>query len=81
MAADIYKEQPPSIQQIMRRTSYQVRLGKKLDNIVRKVTDNNIRLASQPVDMIRIKVNRDNSNYISYDGKNTSEKVNQGRGE
>ena len=59
MIADIYKEQPPSIQQIMRRTSYQARLGKKLDNIVRKVTDNNIRLASQPVDMIRIKVNRD----------------------
>ena len=59
MVADIYKEQPPSIQQIMRRTSYQARLGRKIDNILRKVTDNNIRLASQPVDMIRIKVNRD----------------------
>lgn len=59
MVTDIYKEQPPSIQQIMRRTSYQARLGRKLDNILRKVTDNNIRLASQPVDMIRIKVNRD----------------------
>lgn len=59
MVTDIYKEQPPSIQQIMRRTSYQARLGRKIDNILRKVTDNNIRLASQPVDMIRIKVNRD----------------------
>ena len=59
MITDIYKEQPPSIQQIMRRTSYQARLGRKIDNILRKVTDNNIRLASQPVDMIRIKVNRD----------------------
>lgn len=59
MVTDIYKEQLPSIRQIMRRTSYQARLGRKLDNILRKVTDNNIRLASQPVDMIRIKVNRD----------------------
>lgn len=59
IVTDIYKEHPPSIQQIMRRTSYQARLGRKLDNILRKVTDNNIRLASQPVDMIRIKVNRD----------------------
>lgn len=59
MINDIYKIRPPQIQPIMRRTSYQARLGKKLDNIVRKVTDNNLRLSSQPVDMIRIKVNRD----------------------
>lgn len=59
MVNDIYKIRLPQIQPIMRRTSYQARLGKKLDNIVRKVTDNNLRLSSQPVDMIRIKVNRD----------------------
>ena len=59
MINDIYKQRPPQVQSIMRRTSYQARLGRKLDNIVRKVTDNNLRLSSQPTDMIRIKVNRD----------------------
>ena len=48
-----------SISKLMRRTRYQAKLGKKLDNINRKVMDNNIRLSGQPTDMLRIKVNRD----------------------
>ena len=49
----------PTIQKRMRRTSFQARLGKRLDNITRKVVDNNLRLSSHPTDMIRIKVERD----------------------
>lgn len=48
-----------SISKLMRRTRYQAKLGRKLDNINRKVMDNNIRLSGQPTDMLRIKVNRD----------------------
>lgn len=48
-----------SISRLMRRTRYQAKLGRKLDNINRKVMDNNIRLSGQPTDMLRIKVNRD----------------------
>lgn len=43
----------------MRRTSFQARLGKKMDRISQKVIDNNIRLTSNPTDMLRIQVNRD----------------------
>jgi len=43
----------------MRRTTYQARLGKKLDNITQKVLDNNLRLSAHPTDMLRIEVNRD----------------------
>lgn len=43
----------------MRRTSFQARLGKKMDKITQKVIDNNIRLTSNPTDMLRIQVNRD----------------------
>ena len=42
----------------MKRTSYQAKLGKKIDNITNKVLDNNIRLASHPTDMLRIEVER-----------------------
>ena len=43
----------------MRRTSFQARLGQKMDKISQKVIDNNIRLTSNPTDMLRIQVNRD----------------------
>lgn len=43
----------------MRRTSFQARLGKKLDRISQKILDNDIRLTSNPTDMLRIQVNRD----------------------
>ncbi|MGN1218367.1 MAG: hypothetical protein ACI4TD_10405 [Phocaeicola sp.] len=43
----------------MRRTTYQARLGSKLDNILAKVSDNNIRLTSNPTDMIRVYTRRD----------------------
>lgn len=43
----------------LRRTTFQARLGRKLDAIHRSVLDNNIRLASNPTDMLRISINRD----------------------
>lgn len=43
----------------MRRTSFQARLGKKLDRISVKILDNDIRLTSNPTDMLRIEVTRD----------------------
>lgn len=43
----------------MRRTTFQARLGKKIDNISLKVLDNNIRLTAHPTDMLRIAVERD----------------------
>lgn len=47
----------------MKRTSYQAKLGKKIDNITNKVLDNNIRLASHPTDMLRIEVERDERSH------------------
>lgn len=44
---------------IMRRTSFQARLGKKLDRISQRILDNDIRLTSNPTDMLRIEVSRD----------------------
>jgi hypothetical protein len=43
----------------MRRTSFQARLGKRLDNISRKAIDNQIRLTSHPTDMLRVVAKRD----------------------
>lgn len=42
-----------------RRTTFQSRLGRKVDNIALKVLDNNIRLTAHPTDMLRIAVDRD----------------------
>ena len=42
-----------------RTTSLQARLGKKLDNIARKVLDDRIGLTAHPTDMLRISVKRD----------------------
>lgn len=42
-----------------RTTSFQARLGKKLDNIARKVLDDRIGLTAHPTDMLRISVKRD----------------------
>lgn len=42
-----------------RTTSFQARLGKKLDNITRKVLDDRIGLTAHPTDMLRISVKRD----------------------
>ena len=41
------------------RTTFQARMGRRLDRIARRVTDNNIRLSSNTTDMIRISVKRD----------------------
>lgn len=43
----------------MRRTTFQSKLGRKLDKITSKVIDNNIRLTSHATDMIRILTERD----------------------
>ena len=43
----------------MRRTSYQARLGRKMDAIRGKLVDNQIRLTSHPTDMLRIEAERD----------------------
>lgn len=40
-------------------TSFQARLGKKLDKITRKVLDDRISLTAHPTDMLRISVKRD----------------------
>lgn len=42
-----------------RATSFQARLGKRLDNITRKVLDDRIGLTAHPTDMLRISVKRD----------------------
>lgn len=39
--------------------TFQARLGKKLDRISRKVIDNQIRLTSNPTDMLRVQAQRD----------------------
>lgn len=56
---EVKRTEESSISKLMRKTRYQAKLGRKLDNINRKVMDNNIRLSGQPTDMLRIKVNRD----------------------
>lgn len=43
----------------MRRTTFQARLGRKLDRIHREVLDNGLRLSSHPTDMLRISITRD----------------------
>lgn len=43
----------------MHHTTFQARLGRRLDYINRQVTDNNIRLSSHPTDMIRLHIERD----------------------
>lgn len=55
----ISEEKIIKINPLMRKTSYQARLGKRLDNISRKLIDNQIRLTSHPTDMLRIAVERD----------------------
>ena len=52
-------EKDVASQRRMARTSFQARLGRKLDNIQRKSLDNTIRLSSNPTDMLRIKIDRD----------------------
>ena len=47
----------------MRRTDFQARLGRKMDNIRKRVLDNNIRLSAHPTDMLRISVKRDERSH------------------
>lgn len=56
---EVYKFTEKKISPIMRRTSFQARMGSRLDVIKRKVIDNSIRLASNPTDMIRVRTVRD----------------------
>ena len=56
---EVYKFAEKKISPIMRRTTFQARMGSRLDVIKRKVIDNSIRIASSPTDMIRVKSVRD----------------------
>ena len=56
---EIYRFKEKKISPIMRRTTFQARMGSRLDTIKRKVIDNSIRLASNPTDMIRVRTVRD----------------------
>lgn len=51
--------QEEAIKKRMHRTTFQARLGRKMDTVHRRVLDNNIRLSSHPTDMIRIAIERD----------------------
>ena len=55
----VYKPRVQEISRRMRRTSFQGRLGRKVDNLARRISDNSIRLSSHPTDMLRIHVDRD----------------------
>lgn len=59
----------------MRRTTYQARLGSKLDGILAKISDNNIRLTSNPTDMIRVTTRRDEFSQDVLTKKITSVEV------
>lgn len=52
-------ERELNVSRRMHRTSFQGRLGRRLDNINIKIMDNSIRLSAHPTDMIRIKADRD----------------------
>lgn len=43
----------------LKRTTFQARLGRKMDNIARKLTDNQITLTAHPTDMLRVEAIRD----------------------
>lgn len=58
-----YDEQSDDALRLFRRTDFQARLGRKLDNIRKRVLDNNIRLSAHPTDMLRIAVQRDERSH------------------
>lgn len=43
----------------LKRTTFQARLGNKMDNLARKLTDNQIMLTAHPTDMLRVEAIRD----------------------
>lgn len=53
------KEDSIDVLDRMHRTTFQARLGRRLDLITRKIIDNSVRLSSHPTDMIRISAKRD----------------------
>lgn len=56
---EVYRTKEREISPIMRSTTFQARMGSRLDIIKRKLVDNSIRLSSNPTDMIRVKSVRD----------------------
>lgn len=56
---DIYVPRKYPVSNRMRNTTYQGRMGVKLDKIKTKLLDNQLRLYSHPTDMIRIQATRD----------------------
>lgn len=51
--------QEEAIKKRMHRTTFQARLGRKMDTIHRRILDNDIRLSSHPTNMLRIAIERD----------------------
>mgnify|MGYP001142526128 CR=1 FL=1 len=56
---EIYSLRTPRIERRLQHSSWQARLGAKLDPIKRKVLDNQILLTSHPTDMLRVRTKRD----------------------
>lgn len=56
---DFSKDRSDRENSMLHRTSFQARLGKKLDRIYQRTLDNRIRLSSHITDVLRIKVERD----------------------
>lgn len=60
---EIYSLRVPRTERRLQHSSWQARLGAKLDPIKRKVLDNQILLTSHPTDMIRIRTKRDERSH------------------
>lgn len=58
-----YWERELKVSRRMNRTSFQGRLGRRIDAVNSKIMDNAIRLSSHPTDMIRIKADRDERSH------------------
>jgi hypothetical protein len=56
---EIYSLRIPRTERRLQHSSWQARLGAKLDPIKRKILDNQILLTSHPTDMLRIRTKRD----------------------
>jgi len=56
---DAYTVKRVRLDRRYQRSAWQARLGKKLDTIRQKVTDNSLLLTSHPTDMVRIRAKRD----------------------
>lgn len=61
--AEVFSIRKPIVSRRMHRSSWQARLGAKLDPIKRKILDNQILLTAHPTDMLRINTKRDERSH------------------